>query len=321
MQIAVEGVQWSPAEREEEITTSSPVKPLAYLALGLGLLAIGFSAIFVRFASVPGTVAAFFRMSISLVALTPIFLFSRRSQRLIPPKDVRIAFFGGLLFAVDLSLWTTGVMLSGATNPTLLANTAPVWVGIGAYLLYKEKLPLLFWIGLVIAMLGGVLVLGSDALEAMEFGLGTFLGMLAGIFYGVYFLVTQRGRQTLNALAYFWFSALSATAVLLTINLVLRQPLLGYSSQAYLSLLGLGILSQGVGWLAINYAQGHLPATLVAPTLLGQPVVTALLAGPLLGEQLSLLEVLGGGTVLIGVYIVHRSRSNSRLRTGGARKA
>jgi drug/metabolite transporter (DMT)-like permease len=259
-------------------------------------------------------------MSISLVALTPFFLFSRRSQRSIPLKDVRIAFFGGLLFAVDLSLWATGVMLSGATNPTLLANTAPVWVGIGAFLLYKEKLPLLFWIGLVIAMLGGVLVLGSDALQAMAFGLGTFLGMLAGIFYGVYFLVTQRGRQNLNALAYFWFSALSATAVLLIVNLVLRQPLLGYSSQAYLSLLGLGILSQGVGWLAINYAQGHLPATLVAPTLLGQPVVTALLAGPLLGEQLSLLELLGGGTVLMGVYIVHRSRSNSRLRTGGARK-
>ena len=260
-------------------------------------------------------------MGISLVALTPIFLFSIREQRSLPRKEVRIALLGGLLFAVDLSLWATGVMLSGATNPTLLANTAPVWVGIGALLIYKEKLPLYFWIGLVIAMMGGVVVLGSDALQAMELGVGTFLGMLAGIFYGVYFLVTQRGRQTLNALTYFWFSVLSATLVLLIINLVLRQPLLGYSSRAYLSLLGLGLLSQGMGWLAINYAQGHLPATLVAPTLLGQPVITALLAGPLLGERLSLLELLGGGTVLVGVYIVHRSRSNTHHRTGSGRNA
>jgi len=163
--------------------------------------------------------------------------------------------------------------------------------------------------------------LGSDALQAMELGVGTFLGMLAGIFYGVYFLVTQRGRQTLNALTYFWFSVLSATLVLLIINLVLRQPLLGYSSRAYLSLVGLGLFSQGMGWLAINFAQGHLPATLVAPTLLGQPVVTALLAGPLLGERLSWLELLGGVTVLVGVYIVHRSRSNTHHRNRSGRNA
>ena len=289
---------------------------MAYLALGLGLATIGFSAIFIRFAGVPGTVAAFYRMAIGLVALTPAFILSLRDQRSMPIQELRIAFLGGLLFAVDLSLWATGVMMSGATNPTLLANTAPMWVGIGALLIYKEKLPIFFWIGLVIAMAGAVLVLGSDALQAMKFGLGTFLGLLAGIFYGAYFLVTQRGRQTLSALAYFWFSALCATIVLLIINLVLRQPLLGYSSQAYLSLLGLGILSQGFGWLAINYAQGHLPATLVAPTLLGQPVVTALLAGPLLGERLTWLEAFGGVTVLVGVYIVHHSRTNTHQRTG-----
>jgi drug/metabolite transporter (DMT)-like permease len=145
----------------------------------------------------------------------------------------------------------------------------------------------------------------------MELGLGTFLGLLAGIFYGAYFLVTQRGRRNLSALAYFWFSVMSATLVLFVINLVLEQPLLGYSTQSYLSLLGAGVLSQGIGWLAINYAQGHLSATLVAPTLLGQPVVTALLAIPILSENLAWIEVLGGIVVLGGIYLVHHSRANS----------
>jgi drug/metabolite transporter (DMT)-like permease len=281
------------------------------LALAFGLLSIGFSAIFIRLAGVPGTVAGFYRMAIGLVALTPAFLLSLRGNRSLPLPEIRIALLGGLLFAIDLSFWSTGVVLSGATNPTLLANTAPMWVGLGAMLFYREKLPFAVWVGLVIAMAGAALVLGFDAVQAMELGLGTFLGLIAGIFYGAYFLVTQRGRRTLSALAYFWFSVLSGTLVLFVLNLVLRQPLTGYSPQAYLNLVGVGVLSQGIGWLAINYAQGHLPATLVAPTLLGQPVITALVAIPLLGEELAWIEVVGGVVVLGGIYLVHRSRANA----------
>jgi drug/metabolite transporter (DMT)-like permease len=290
----------------------SSSKTTAYVALLFGLLAIGFSAIFIRLAGVPGTVAAFYRMAIGLLALSPAFLYSIRRQRNIPAAELQIAFLGGLFFAIDLSFWSTGVVLSGATNPTLLANTAPLWVGLGALLLYREKLALHFWIGLVIAMVGAVLVLGFDALQAFELGLGTFLGLLAGIFYGAYFLVTQRGRRRLSALSYFWFSVLSSTIVLLILNLFLGQPLLGYSRDAYLSLLGVGVISQGVGWLAINYAQGHLPATLVAPTLLAQPVMTAIFAIPILGERLAGLEILGGAIVLAGIYLVHRSRAQAR---------
>jgi drug/metabolite transporter (DMT)-like permease len=70
--------------------------------------------------------------------------------------------------------------------------------------------------------------------------------------------------------------------------------------------LGIGILC--LGFSGIFYALGHLPASTVAPTMLGQPVLTAILAGPLLGEALSLWQALGGIAVLVGVYVVHRSR-------------
>ena len=74
------------------------------------------------------------------------------------------------------------------------------------------------------------------------------------------------------------------------------------------ALVAMGVVIQAVGWATISYVQGHLPAPVVSPTLLGQPIVTAILAIPILGESLSQTEVLGGITVLIGVLIVHRSR-------------
>jgi len=101
-------------------------------------------------------------------------------------------------------------------------------------------------------------------------------------------------------------------AALFIFNLLLSQPMWGFTSETYFNLLALGLISQGVGWLAINYVQGLLPATIVSTTLLGQPVVTALLAGSLLGERLQPAQLVGGVAVLLGVYIFHRSRTGDR---------
>ncbi len=281
---------------------------LPYIALIGGLTLLGLSAILVRLAGAPGTVAAWYRVALAVVVVAPAFFLELNRRGRPGGKGVLLAVFGGLLFAGDLAAWTTGVMLSGATNPTLLANTAPLWVGLGALLIFREQLGRGFWAGLALALSGAALVLGVDALESLELGLGTLLGLVAGVFYGGYFLVTQRGRQRLSVLAYFWLSSTANAAGLLSLNLALGTPLTGYSKATYLYLIALALGPQVVGWLAINYAQGHLPASVVSPTLLGQPVVTALLAGPILGERFSALQVLGGLAVLGGVYWVHRTR-------------
>ena len=79
-----------------------------------------------------------------------------------------------------------------------------------------------------------------------------------------------------------------------------------------LALLGMGLMPQVAGYLAINYALGHLPAPIVSVTLLGQPVVTALLAVPLLAEGLSVEQVVGGLIVLGGIYLANRANSAPR---------
>jgi drug/metabolite transporter (DMT)-like permease len=279
--------------------------------LSISLIAIGFSAIFVRQASVPGTVASFYRMAIPTVLLAVPAIKRLRERKWYGPL-LRWAIFGGFLFALDLAFWASGVVISGATIPTLLANTAPVWVGLGALLFFREELPRKFWFGLAIALLGTALVLGLESFGAMAFDLGALLGLISGIFYAAYFLITQLGRKSLDVLSYFWVSGVSATVALFIFNLLFSQPMWGFTPTSYFNLLALGLISQGVGVLAINYVQGLLPATIVSTTLLGQPVVTALLAGPLLGEKLQPAQIVGGVAVLLGVYIVHRSRTSDR---------
>jgi drug/metabolite transporter (DMT)-like permease len=247
-------------------------------------------------------------MAIAVVATAWPFYRGMKTGRSLPRPGVRFAALGGLFFALDLALWTSGVNLSGATNPTLLANTAPLWVGLGALIFLHERLTARFWAGLLLSVIGAVVILDLDVVRAAAFGLGSLLGLTAAVFYAGYFLLSQRGRETLDSVTYTWLSAATTTVILFIASLALRQPLTGYRPLTYLNFVALGLVTQGLGYLAINYALGHLPASAVAPTMLGQPVLTAVLAGPLLGETLSSWQVVGGLAVLTGIYTVHRSR-------------
>lgn len=290
---------------------------LPILSLTWGVFSLGFSAIFVRLADAPGTVLNLYRMGIAAVLLAlPFGIRLRRKQAPMPRKAVLYAVLGGLFFGVDLVLWSTGVNLSGATNPTLMANTAPLWVGLGALLFFGEKRGGIFWMGLFLSLLGSGLILGLDSLQSAELGLGTSLGLMGSFFYGAYILLTQKGRAELDSLTYFWIVAASAALSMGIYSLIFRVPILGYSGFTYLNFLALGVVVQVLGWLSINYAQGYLPAAVVAPTLLGQPVMTAVLSHFILDEQLSLQQAGAGAVVLIGVYFVHRSRLQEKPTAG-----
>lgn len=284
----------------------------AYVALGLGIICLGFSGIFVKWANAPGAVTGFYRMVIAMLVLVAPFYRQSRSQGnkgKLSGRAIWLAFLGGLFFAGDLIFWNTGVLLSGATIPTLMGNTAPLWVGIGTWFFFRQKLPPTFWVGLLLAMVGAIIILGLDAVRNFALVPGTLFGLLAGIFYGAYFLVTQRGRQLLDSVTYFWLAAGSSALILLAAALLFGQPLTGYPLFTYLNFLGLGIVVQALGQYAFNYALGYLPASLVAPAGLGQPVMTAILAVPLLGEPLSAGQIVGGVAVLAGVFMVHRSQN------------
>jgi len=279
-----------------------------YFALAFGALALGMSGIFVKWANAPGAVNGFYRMGIATVLLS--FPFSVQVRRRGQPS-ARYAWFAvlsGSLFALDLMAWNTAMLITSAANATLFGNTSPLWVGIGSLVLFKRKLRPTFWAGTLLTMIGAAVVLGRDYLTHPTLGTGDMLGLVAGLFYGLFFLAAERAREKLSSLAALWISAASSTAILYILSLVFSQPLTGYSPRTYANLLALALVVQVGGWLAINHSLGHLPAALVAPTMLGQAVFTALLAVPLLGQPLGPTQAGGGLIVLAGILIVHRSR-------------
>lgn len=303
------------------------VRKSAYVALSVGAVCIGFSAIFTKWAAssgpvqVPGTVSAFYRVAIATVVLGIPFALHLGKQASASNSAVRhdasarhtmsagvlwLTVFAGLFFALDLGLWNTSLRYTSAANSTLLGNTSTIWVSIGALLLFHEQLRRRFWLGMLIAIAGAVLIVGRDVFQHPSIGWGDLMSVGSSLFYAGYILNTQRARQNIETLPFMWVSSAVGAVLLLAYVLIMEESLTGYSTNQYLSLLALGLISHVLGWMAINYALGHLPAPLASVSLLSQPVITALVAVPLLGEDLSLFQIGGGLLVLLGIYIVNR---------------
>ncbi len=303
-------------ERTVSLSKTAPAAgSLPYLALAIGVVGLGLSAMFVRWAGAPGPVSGFYRVSIAaLVMALPVLAGARRGAggkplaQTISRRHLLLAVLAGLLFSGDLATWNTSVLMTSAANAALLGNTAPIWVSLVALTLFKEKLGPVFWGGLALAMTGAVVILGGDFLAHPAVGVGDLLAMTAGVFYGLFLSTTQRAREGLSSILTWWVAACASGLALLAISLALREPITGYSPMSYLSLLAAALISQVAGYLAVNYALGYLPASIVSPTLLAQPVITAVLAVPLLGETIGWAQVAGGLLVLAGIWFVNRPR-------------
>jgi drug/metabolite transporter (DMT)-like permease len=279
----------------------------AYLALGIGVLALSFSAMFVRWANAPGPVTAFYRMFFSIFMLAPFLLARKSENRALRSTAVLFPLLAGVFTALDLALWTTALSYTTAANATLLGNTAPLWVALGTWLILKQKLSATFWRGLAVTLTGAILIVGTDFLLHPRFGVGDLMAAFTGFFYGGYFLFTEKSRLHFNPIAHIWVVGVGASLTLFAANLLMGNPLSGYDTRTWVIFLTTALVSQLIGYMALAYALGHLPASIVAPTMVLQPVVTALLAIPLLGEVPNVWQGIGGTVALIGIYLVNQS--------------
>ncbi len=302
----------------------------AYAALFLGAVCIGFSAIFTKWTGLPGSVSAFYRVLIATVALAipyAIHLYRHRNDKAKrrdttsnPPSTattkrsilgtrysvLAMTALAGFFFAADLGSWNTSLQFTSAANSTLMGNLSTIWVSLGALLIFHESLKRRYWIGMAIAVVGVIVVVGRDVIEHPQFSWGDLIAVGSSLFYAGYILTTGRVRQQMGTLPFMWLTSFAATIILLIYVLATNQTLTGFSTNTWWSLIALGLISHTLGWLSINYSLGHLPAPLTSVTLLMQPVLTALLAVPLLGEGLSIYQIVGGLLVLVGIYIVNR---------------
>ena len=139
------------------------------------------------------------------------------------------------------------------------------------------------------------------------------MAISASVFYALYLLSSNVVRQSFDTVSFMMFALLGSVFASFVYALITQAPLWGFSLHSWLALFGMGLFSHLLGWLVINYALGHIPSTEASLALLSQSVFTALLASMLLGECISIHQIVGGIIVLSGIALVYIKRTKTIL--------
>ena len=286
---------------------------LAYLALVLGIIFLSISPLFVRWADAPGIVTSFFRMTTVVIITGLIFLIGKKpvAGQGLPRKLWLLPILGGVFSGIDHTLWSTSIETTYVANATLLNYIAPLWVGLIAIFILREKYKGYFWGGMALVLTGAWIISGVNFSDLSTFSVrGEGFAILSSVFYAGYFILSQRSRKHFSVMSYLLISSIAAMVALFIIIISTGNTVFGYSGHTYLLFLLAGVISQFGGYYCINYALGEIPASIVSALLILQPVLTALLADRFVGEPIGVGQLLGGGLVLVGVYVLNVSKQS-----------
>jgi drug/metabolite transporter (DMT)-like permease len=290
---------------------SGPATPYwAVAAVAAGALATAFNPVFVRLSDLDPVGSAVHRIAWAL-PLMWLWVGLERGTASAPatrqPGDRLLLALCGLFFAADLIALHWSIQLTSVANAILFLNAQPIYVVLGAWLLFGERVTPHFLAGVATAMIGAAVMLG----ESLQFGgarpLGDTLGLVAGLCYAGYILTANRLRRRVSSATINAWTCLIAGPVLLAVALGTRQAIVPGSLEGWALMVGLGVVSQACGQGLIVTGMAQLTAGFAAVVLLLAPVASALYGWTLLDEAMTLQQIAGMLVVLAGLSIAHRA--------------
>lgn len=272
------------------------------ILLLLGIIAISTASIFIKLCDAPALIIATYRMVIASLILMPWASYQKVWKGW-GKKDVAWLIFSGTLLSLHFAFWIASLKYTSVASSVVLVTTHPIFVGIGSWLFLKERLGLNLILGIGFSVIGSGLIGYGDMALSKEALMGDGLALLGALAASGYFLVGRKMRKNQDLLAYIFPVYSTAGLVLIILSLFFRKPFFGYSSTTYLFFFLLALIPQLIGHTTFNWALKYLPASMVAITILGEPIGSTILAYFILGEGLTTWKILGGIPIFIGILI------------------
>jgi len=273
-----------------------------YLLLLIGIIAVSTASIFIKLCDAPVLIIATYRMVLASLVLMP-FAWREKTWRGWGRNELGWSLLSGLFLSLHFALWIASLKYTSVASSVVLVTTHPIFVGIGGWLLLKERIGLNLIFGIALSVLGSGLISYGDWNLSKETLMGDGFALLGAIAASGYLLVGRKMRKDRNLISYIFPVYSTAGLILILLALIFQKPFFGYSSSTYFYLLLLALVPQLIGHTTFNWALKYLPASMVAVAILGEPIGSTILARLILGEGLTVWKTLGGISIFSGILI------------------
>ena len=255
------------------------------------------------------------RYFIAFLVLSPFLIRRRVNLRMVKPRTWLVLLLIGLsAYTIGNGAFFWGLKYLPATTTSFLMSVNPILILLAGIWWLKEVPTRIQVVGVVVCLTGSVLFF-SNGLKADE-PLGlliTTVGLLGFALFGILSRAVARERQV---------DTLILTAIplgfgggILLLLAIIFEGVPQLSLRVGGILLWLALPNTAVAYMLYNHSLRNLTALEMTVMLNLSPLGTALLAWLLLGERITLIQLVGMVVLIVGVVLVQQ-HTRKRLEIG-----
>ncbi|MEH2023151.1 DMT family transporter [Nostoc sp.] len=234
-------------------------------------------------------------------------------QKPFTSQEVWLLLAMGTSAGTYLLLWAWALSQTSVANVALLSNLNSLFVALAGYLLFGRRFDNRFVIGLVIA-LGGAIAFELNKVQfATDQILGDALALLTAVFMATCMLLIERLRTRFSTATIMLWRCGVTTMFLLPVLPFLEDRLFPYSWTGWFFIIFQALFCQVLGQGLLAYSLSRISSSVVAVTLLLEPVLASIFAWFIFSEQVGLFDWLTFAVVLAGIYLAQSSQSTVQV--------
>jgi drug/metabolite transporter (DMT)-like permease len=249
------------------------------------------------------------RLILAVILLTSIALYTKRRFSL-NLKSHGWIFILALVAVFHLWIQVTGLQYTTAANTGWIIGTAPIFMAILGFVFYKERITLLQFAGILVALAGLLLLIGKG--DITNIGLienkGDLLVLGSAFTWGVYSMVNKKISLSYSPLMTILYLFLMMAVIIIPFNLNKENisSVINLSPVSWMWILFLGIFCSGIAYVIWAQALRDMESAKVGAFLYFEPLVTVIAAWFFLQEEITLLMIFSGLLITAGVFIVNK---------------
>lgn len=290
---------------------SPPISPV--IPLIVGMIAISFSPIFVRYSDAPVAIQGMYRMLFTVLIMLPFGAKHFQAIRTISRKDWLLLSLAGFFLALHFLLWMESLSYTSIASSTIILALEPVFVMIGAYFVFKDRPNKIAILGLILALIGAICVGSGDIGLSQSAFKGDVLSFLGTLAVAVNIVIA---KQILSRVPSYLYSLIVffITVVCFAIyNVSNGISFTNYPRKEWLLFLLLAIIPTIFGHLVFNWLLQYVKSATISMSVLAEPVGASILGMVIFHEMITGFQLAGGVLIILGLFLYLKSEQQTQI--------
>jgi drug/metabolite transporter (DMT)-like permease len=224
-------------------------------------------------------------------------------------KEVMLSFLSGIILALHFWSWISSLKYTSVSSSTIIVTTQPIFVILGSWLLFDEKISLRSIGYLSLAFAGSALIGYADTYLGDQVLLGDGLAFIGAVTFAGYLILGKIIRKKMDIWTYAGISYSSSALMLIMLSIGTSTANYAITTNDLLIFTMLALLSTVVGHTIFNWLIKYIGATTVSISILGEPIGATILAAIILKEYPNITQIAGGIIVIFGVAMFLKTQT------------